>query len=522
MHNKRNIATATVLLMFSLLAHAQNKLHDWGFGLGGGLQSYSAILEDKLSNPHEYSIGSNFVFSRYLNNHFDVSIEALRSEIRYPVGTAEPNGYTIYKYNRTQLNAAKFTLKYKLDNGYIFPENMKASPYLKIGGGAAHLAETSEIEYFAPTGGGVDVHLGKHATLFIETQYNHAQTKELSFIQHNIGLKVNVGKANPKRVRATRARARKNSLARIEKHRKEQRIARAEKADKRLKELQARDLANGKVFPSEEQDSDLLLMQTVALTPDDEVKPLVSERVFNIPQTEAELRTKLEPTPPEPKPTVAAIPAPPSREDAPSAETFEVVIEKPVAAATLPEPEIPTAPTAKTMKPSALEKPKPAPTPVSLPTVKPTEKPAAPKPTPTPAATPQAEKPTTEDAATCEINETKLTAFGKNINFDSDQYRIRSRMHGDLAKIAWILKSCEHCSYVIIAYTDSDGDADYNKMLAQKRALAVKEYLVSKGIDGSRLYTAAYGNSLPVAPNSTSTNKAKNRRIEFKLNRTDF
>ena len=69
----------------------------------------------------------------------------------------------------------------------------------------------------------------------------------------------------------------------------------------------------------------------------------------------------------------------------------------------------------------------------------------------------------------------------------------------------------------IIGHTDSSGDANKNTVLSQERATAVQNYLVSKSISVDRLSTAGKGSSQPVADNSTTEGRKKNRRIEFEV-----
>jgi OOP family OmpA-OmpF porin len=67
----------------------------------------------------------------------------------------------------------------------------------------------------------------------------------------------------------------------------------------------------------------------------------------------------------------------------------------------------------------------------------------------------------------------------------------------------------------IEGHTDSTGSEAYNQGLSERRARAVREYLEAKGIDPSRLSTAGYGESRPVASNDTREGRTKNRRVEF-------
>lgn len=66
----------------------------------------------------------------------------------------------------------------------------------------------------------------------------------------------------------------------------------------------------------------------------------------------------------------------------------------------------------------------------------------------------------------------------------------------------------------ISGHTDNVGNKKANKVLSQKRADAVRDYLVSKGIDASRIEAVGYGGEKPIAPNDTGEGRQKNRRIE--------
>lgn len=507
------------VLLVSCIYHAksQNKSYDWGIGVSAGTFSYSALLEKRLTNPHEYSIGTGLTVSRYLNNHFDLSLAGYRSSINYPVGRVDGE-IKAFKYETKTINGAKFALKYKLDNGFILPEHYMFAPYFLIGGGAYQTTATSSFVYTAPVGVGVNVSLGKRTSIFFESQYNYDFDGDLSVMENNIGLKVHFGKANRKRVRATKARLRKKKYAKIRKYREKQRIAQAEKAKKQLRSIQAEELASGKVFPSQEQDSDLLLTdQSIALSPDDEITMVQLE--------EAPVKRRqviIEPNEAPPKPEL-----PPGM---PSIALEEEVIPPMNSITKKIEPSIPESPAKSidvgtelienepiqrlpTLVDEGIEEPAETVESVMTENFENTKEETAVHLSPAPIA---------QVSEVCRNSEMELSEIGLDINFDVDRSRIRSRMHADLRKIIEILNECEDYTYVIIAHTDGDGDFEYNKKLAKKRANAIKAYLVSQGIDGNRLITVAYGSKVPVLPNTSEENKAKNRRIEFKLNREGF
>lgn len=69
----------------------------------------------------------------------------------------------------------------------------------------------------------------------------------------------------------------------------------------------------------------------------------------------------------------------------------------------------------------------------------------------------------------------------------------------------------------IEGHTDTTGEPNANQPLSEERALAVRKYLESKGVDPSRLESRGFGSSQPVDSNDTEEGRAKNRRVEFKV-----
>lgn len=84
-------------------------------------------------------------------------------------------------------------------------------------------------------------------------------------------------------------------------------------------------------------------------------------------------------------------------------------------------------------------------------------------------------------------------------------------------KVYDILNEHKEVKVEIGGHTDSDGTEQNNKKLSQKRADAIRKYLISKGIKGYRLKAIGYGESQPLVKNNSLENKQINRRVEFKI-----
>ena len=112
------------------------------------------------------------------------------------------------------------------------------------------------------------------------------------------------------------------------------------------------------------------------------------------------------------------------------------------------------------------------------------------------------------------LTEGKLVTYG--IYFDVNKDVVKAESFGTISEIAQTLKENPTVRIKIIGHTDSDGDDAKNLDLSRRRALSVKNTLVNQfGIDASRIQTDGKGETEPLAPNTTSESKAKNRRVEF-------
>lgn len=107
----------------------------------------------------------------------------------------------------------------------------------------------------------------------------------------------------------------------------------------------------------------------------------------------------------------------------------------------------------------------------------------------------------------------------EKVYFEKDSANIKERSHDLLDQVSLLLRQNPDIKKVEIqGHTDDSGSASYNQELSQKRADAVMNYLVENGnVEQGRLVANGYGESEPLADNTSEENRGKNRRVEFKI-----
>lgn len=105
----------------------------------------------------------------------------------------------------------------------------------------------------------------------------------------------------------------------------------------------------------------------------------------------------------------------------------------------------------------------------------------------------------------------------KNVFFDIDKFDLKPESKAELNKLAEFLKKNPNIKGELGGHTDNTGDKKKNQLLSQNRAKSVLDYLVTAGIDKTRLSFKGYGDTKPKFPNDTPEHKAANRRTEFKV-----
>ena len=111
----------------------------------------------------------------------------------------------------------------------------------------------------------------------------------------------------------------------------------------------------------------------------------------------------------------------------------------------------------------------------------------------------------------------KVTMKENMVNFGFDSSNLTPAAMANLDKLAEVLKNNLDTNINIYGHTDSKGTDAYNLSLSDRRAAAVKSYLVSKGVSASRMMTMGMGEKEPVASNDTDAGRAQNRRVEFAI-----
>lgn len=104
------------------------------------------------------------------------------------------------------------------------------------------------------------------------------------------------------------------------------------------------------------------------------------------------------------------------------------------------------------------------------------------------------------------------------LNFDFNKAVIKKESDEDIEQIYVLMKAYPSMEIELRGHTDSlnkTGDSEYNIKLSEKRAEAVKEAIVKKGIDKNRIYIKGLGDTEPIASNETEEGRKKNRRTEF-------
>jgi OmpA-OmpF porin, OOP family len=107
-----------------------------------------------------------------------------------------------------------------------------------------------------------------------------------------------------------------------------------------------------------------------------------------------------------------------------------------------------------------------------------------------------------------------VVTLSDDLLFDVDQAELKPGGQQQLARIADFLRNHPDRSVVVEGHTDSTASESYNLALSQRRANAVEDFLITQGIEPTRIGARGYGEQLPVASNETTAGRQQNRRVE--------
>jgi outer membrane protein OmpA-like peptidoglycan-associated protein len=102
-----------------------------------------------------------------------------------------------------------------------------------------------------------------------------------------------------------------------------------------------------------------------------------------------------------------------------------------------------------------------------------------------------------------------------DVLFDVDQATLKPGAMQKLFRLVTFLRDDPGRGVLVEGHTDSTGSEDYNLSLSQRRAEAVRSFLVDNGVEGARVLARGYGKGYPVAGNDTAAGRALNRRVEL-------
>ncbi len=113
--------------------------------------------------------------------------------------------------------------------------------------------------------------------------------------------------------------------------------------------------------------------------------------------------------------------------------------------------------------------------------------------------------------------DTLLVHFQSDVLFAVDSASLNGSSRGALEQVAAVLNEYPKTAVVVQGHTDSTGSEAHNQQLSERRAEAVRGYLVGRGVAPGRLTAVGYGESFPIASNASPEGRQRNRRVDILL-----
>ncbi len=115
------------------------------------------------------------------------------------------------------------------------------------------------------------------------------------------------------------------------------------------------------------------------------------------------------------------------------------------------------------------------------------------------------------------VNDRIVLNMPSNITFETDSAELRPRFYDVLNSVSQVLEEYEKTIVNVTGHTDSTGAESYNQALSEKRARNVAQYLISQGVNSTRVAAEGVGENQPIASNQTPEGRQANRRVEITL-----
>ncbi|AOY58878.1 MULTISPECIES: OmpA family protein [Desulfococcus] len=104
-----------------------------------------------------------------------------------------------------------------------------------------------------------------------------------------------------------------------------------------------------------------------------------------------------------------------------------------------------------------------------------------------------------------------------DVTFDTDSTVVRPGLYNEIDRIAQVMVQYPETQIFVQGHTDSTGAAEYNQRLSERRAEAVRNLLLQRGVSADRVTAMGYGETMPVATNATPEGRQMNRRVEIRI-----
>jgi outer membrane protein OmpA-like peptidoglycan-associated protein len=110
-----------------------------------------------------------------------------------------------------------------------------------------------------------------------------------------------------------------------------------------------------------------------------------------------------------------------------------------------------------------------------------------------------------------------VVTMSEAVLFDVDSAALKAHAKETLGQMADVMVRYPENDILVKGHTDSTGSEKYNQELSERRAKAVKNYLIDSGISGQRITSIGFGETMPVSSNDTAEDRRENRRVEIEI-----